>query len=61
MKGIIFDLDSVLVTSRAAKDAGISCYLVLNNTPLMRTDFDGLISQAQIFEKTGSLWNVPCK
>jgi len=61
VKGIIFDLDSVLVTSRAAKDAGISCYLVLNNTPLIGSDFDGLISQAKIFERTVSLRNVLCK
>ena len=56
----MFDLDGVL-NSSDANNSGISCYLVLNNTPLMRSDFDGLISQDKIFERTGFLWNVPCK
>jgi hypothetical protein len=28
---------------------------VLNNTPLKRSDFDGIIAQDRIFEKTSSL------
>lgn len=39
----------------AAKSAGIGCFVVLNNTPLKRSDFDGIIAQDRIFEKTGSL------
>jgi beta-phosphoglucomutase len=41
--------------AKAAKNAGIDCYVVLNNTPLKRSDFEGLIAQDRIFEKTGSL------
>ncbi len=46
---------------RAADNAGIGCYVVLNNTPLRRSDFDGIISQYKIFDKTGSLRKVLCK
>lgn len=45
---------------RAANNAGISCYAVLNNTPLSRFDFDGIISQDRIFEKTSMLEKVLC-
>jgi beta-phosphoglucomutase len=45
----------------AANNAGIGCYLVLNNTPLSRSDFGGMIQQNRIFEKTGLLRNVLCK
>jgi len=58
MKAIMFDLDGVLLNSSEANNSGISCYLALNNTPLIRSDFDDLISQDKIFERTGSLWNV---
>jgi HAD superfamily hydrolase (TIGR01509 family) len=46
---------------RAANSAGIVCYVALNNTPLKRSDFDGIVSQERIFEKTGSLRRVLCK
>jgi beta-phosphoglucomutase len=45
----------------AANNAGIGCYLVLNNTPLARSDFGGRIPKNRIFEKTGLLRNVLCK
>lgn len=45
----------------AANNAGIGCYLVLNNTPLARSDFGGMIPQNRIFEKTGLLRTVLCK
>jgi beta-phosphoglucomutase len=45
----------------AANNASIGCYLVLNNTPLARSDFSGLIPQNRIFEKTGLLKKVLCK
>jgi len=54
----MFDQDRVIVNSWAANNADISCYLVLNNTPLMRSDFDGLVSQTKIFERTGSVGKV---
>jgi len=41
--------------ARAAKSAGIGCFVVLNNTPLKRSDFAGIIEQDRIFEKTSSL------
>jgi HAD superfamily hydrolase (TIGR01509 family) len=41
--------------AEAAESAGIDCFVVLNNTPLKRTDFDGIIAQDRIFEKTSSL------
>ncbi|AIC15702.1 HAD family hydrolase [Nitrososphaera viennensis] len=40
---------------RAANNAGISCYVVLNNTPLLHSDFEGIIAKDRIFEKTSSL------
>jgi beta-phosphoglucomutase len=45
----------------AANNAGIGCYLVLNNTPLARSDFGSMIPQDRIFEKTGLLRTVLCK
>lgn len=47
--------------ARAAKNAGIACYVALNNTPLTRSDFKGIIPQDRIFEKTGQLKKVLCK
>jgi HAD superfamily hydrolase (TIGR01509 family) len=52
--------DAVIVENaplgvRAANNAGISCYVVLNNTLLSRTDFEGIIAKDRIFEKTSSL------
>ena len=41
--------------ARAANSAGIGCFVALNNTPLKRSDFDGIMAQDRIFEKTGSL------
>ncbi|HKZ62173.1 MAG TPA: HAD family phosphatase [Nitrososphaera sp.] len=46
---------------KAANSAGISCYVALNNTPLLRSDFGGIIPQNKIFEKTGLLKKVLCK
>ena len=44
--------------AKAASDAGIDCFVVLNNTPLRRSDFSGVIAQDKIFEKTSSLKGV---
>jgi HAD superfamily hydrolase (TIGR01509 family) len=44
--------------TRAANSAGIGCYVVLNNTPLARSDFKGIIPKDMIFEKTGLLRKV---
>jgi len=41
--------------AKAASDACIDCLVVLNNTPLKRSDFSGVIAQDRIIEKTGSL------
>jgi beta-phosphoglucomutase-like phosphatase (HAD superfamily) len=46
---------------KAANSAGISCYVALNNTPLLRSDFGGIIPQNKIFEKTGLVRKVLCK
>ena len=46
---------------RAANSAGIACHVVLNNTPLVRSDFEGIIPDDRIFEKTGLLRKVLCK
>jgi beta-phosphoglucomutase len=43
---------------RAANNAGIPCYVVLNNTLLTRQDFAGLIPEERILEKTSSLRGV---
>jgi beta-phosphoglucomutase len=43
---------------RAANNAGIPCYVVLNNTLLTRQDFSGLIPEEKILEKTSSLMGV---
>ena len=47
--------------ARAANNAGIACYVALNNTPLVRSDFQGIISQERIFERTGQLRKVLCR
>lgn len=41
--------------AKAAANAGIPCYVVLNSTPLSRSDFAGIIEQERILEKTSSL------
>jgi HAD superfamily hydrolase (TIGR01509 family) len=46
---------------KAANSAGIGCYVALNNTPLMKSDFEGIIFLERIFEKTGMLRKVLCK
>ncbi|HJS68648.1 MAG TPA: HAD family phosphatase [Nitrososphaera sp.] len=46
---------------RAANSAGIACYVVLNNTPLVRSDFKSIIPEGRILEKTGLLRKVLCK
>jgi beta-phosphoglucomutase-like phosphatase (HAD superfamily) len=43
---------------QAANNAGIKCIVVLNNTPLMVSDFNSLISEEGIFKETGSAKNV---
>ena len=43
---------------KAANSANIECFVVLNNTPLARFDFDGIIPQHKIFEKTSALAKV---
>jgi beta-phosphoglucomutase len=43
---------------QAANNAGIKCIVVLNNTPLMISDFEPLISQDGIFKETRSAKNV---
>lgn len=40
---------------RAANNAGISCYVVLNNTLLSYADFQDLVARDRMFEKTSSL------
>lgn len=39
----------------ASNRAGIPCVVVLNDSPLGRTDFDGIIGSDRIFEKTTSI------
>jgi HAD superfamily hydrolase (TIGR01509 family) len=46
---------------REANSAGILCYVALNNTPLARDDFKGIIPADRIIEKTGLLGEVLCK
>jgi HAD superfamily hydrolase (TIGR01509 family) len=46
---------------KAANNARIPCYVALNNTPLDRSDFEGIIPQEMIFERTGQLHEVLCK
>ena len=41
--------------AKAACKAGITCYVVLNNTPLLRSDFAGIVPEEMILEKTSSL------
>ena len=47
--------------AQAANNAGIACYVALNNTPLTRSDFKGIIPEERIFERTGQLRRVLCK
>jgi len=46
---------------RAANNAGVICHVALNNTPLARSDFKGIIPEDRIFEKTGLLRMVLCR
>lgn len=41
--------------AKAAANADIPCYVVLNSTPLLRTDFAGVVPDDRILEKTSSL------
>ena len=43
---------------KAANNAGIDCFVVLNNTPLTRVDFESIIPQDKIFEKTSALKDI---
>jgi beta-phosphoglucomutase len=43
---------------QAANNAGIKCIVVLNNSPLMVSDFKSLTSQDEIFKETRSAKNV---
>ena len=43
---------------QAANNAGIKCIVVLNNSPLMISDFKSLTSQYEIFKETRSAKNV---
>ena len=47
--------------AKAANSAGIVCYVALNNTPLMKSDFKDIVHLERIFEKTGMLRKVLCK
>ncbi|HXG06230.1 MAG TPA: HAD family phosphatase [Nitrososphaera sp.] len=47
--------------AKAANNAGIPCYVVLNNTPLDRSDFAAVIPEDRIFERTSDLREVLCK
>lgn len=47
--------------AKAANNAGIDCYVALNNTPLTRSDFKSIIPEDRIFEKTSQLRRVLCK
>jgi len=47
--------------AKAANNAGILCYVVLNNTPLDRSDFAEIIPEDRIFERTSQLRKVLCK
>ncbi|HVX02770.1 MAG TPA: hypothetical protein VHA09_06415, partial [Nitrososphaera sp.] len=44
--------------ARAANNAEIPCYVAMNNTLLLFSDFEGVIAQERIFEKTSSLKGV---
>lgn len=39
----------------AANNANIPCFVALNNSPLTKSDFGGLVSADRIFQKTSSL------
>lgn len=47
--------------AKAAKDASILCYVALNNSPLDRSDFAGIIPEDRIFDRTSHLREVLCK
>lgn len=46
---------------KAANNAGIPCYVALNNSPLKRSDFEHIILQDRIFAMTDQLREVLCK
>jgi HAD superfamily hydrolase (TIGR01509 family) len=51
-------IENAPLGARAAKNADINCFVVLNNTPLERSDFDGIIPKDRIFEKTNCLKEI---
>ena len=52
MTGVI---ENAPLGAQAANNAGMSCYITLNNTSLSRSDFDGIVPPERIFDATGSL------
>jgi HAD superfamily hydrolase (TIGR01509 family) len=51
-------IENAPLGAQAANNAGMRCYIVLNNTPLLRSDFDGIVPDDRIFETTSSLGAV---
>jgi beta-phosphoglucomutase len=53
--GQVVVVENAPLGAKAANHAGIDCYVVLNNTPLTRSDFDGIVPEDRILDKTSSL------
>lgn len=51
-------IENAPLGAKAANNAGINCFVVLNNTPLERSDFDGIVPKERIFERTSSLSGI---
>lgn len=48
-------IENAPLGAQAANHARMTCYITLNNTPLSRSDFDGIVPPERIFDATGSL------
>lgn len=51
-------IENAPLGAEAARRAGMTCYIALNNTPLAIDDFKSTISEERIFKTTGSLAEI---
>lgn len=53
--GKVVVVENAPLGALAARDAGMECFVALNNSPLPRAEFDGLVPAERIFETTDAV------
>ena len=53
--GKVMVVENAPLGALAARDAGMECFIALNNSPLPRAEFDGLVPAERIFETTDAV------